>query len=156
MRFNCIILLMLLLSTTLVAQSSGLFADIETECLGVELDGSETLRVWGVGRNKQDAVEQAKKNAVQHVLFVGVRKGNKGCNTKALLLEVNAEQKYQYYFNLFFKDGGEYLKYISMEDKRSFSNQKKKNKVQSMYGVTVRVLRSELRQRLIDDHILKP
>ena len=41
----------------------------QTECISVEQDGSQTLRVWGKGRNRVDAVEQAKKNAVYEVLF---------------------------------------------------------------------------------------
>lgn len=48
------------------------YYEYEVECLGVELDGSQTLRIWGVGRNKKDAVEQAKKNAVRIVLFKGM------------------------------------------------------------------------------------
>ena len=42
---------------------------IESECLGSELDGSITLRAWGTGRNRFDAVDQAKKNALREVIF---------------------------------------------------------------------------------------
>ena len=31
-----------------------------------------TLRAWGRGKNRTDAIEQAKKNAVRDVLFKGV------------------------------------------------------------------------------------
>ena len=58
------------------------FYIIEPECLGVELDGSVTLRSWGTGRNRIDAVDQAKKNAVYHVLFKGIRKGNPECSPR--------------------------------------------------------------------------
>ena len=53
----------------------------EIECLGVEGDGSQTLRVTGTGRNKADAVEQAKKDAVSAVIFKGIRGGLQGCGT---------------------------------------------------------------------------
>ena len=43
--------------------SAGAFAQ-ETECISKEMDGSLTLRVWGTGRNRTDALEQAKKQAV--------------------------------------------------------------------------------------------
>ena len=134
----------------------GSFHSYEPECLGSELDGSETLYVWGTGRNKTDAIEQAKKNAVQVVLFKGITKGASGCSIKPIILEVNAEQKYSYYFNTFFKDGGEYKNYISMEDSKRGSVQSQHNKQQDKYGVVVRVLRSELKNRLISDNILKP
>lgn len=136
------------------------YYEYEVECLGVELDGSQTLRIWGVGRNKKDAVEQAKKNAVRVVLFKGIHGGLNGCNTKPVVLEVNAEEKYEDYFNVFFMDGGEYLKYVSMKDEKRiniFKKDKEKEKSQHFvkYGITVRVLRSELKKRLTDDNILQ-
>ena len=132
------------------------YYEYDAECLGVELDGSQTLRIWGVGRNKKDAVEQAKKNAVRVVLFKGIHSGLSGCNTNPVVFEVNAEEKYEDYFNVFFMDGGEYLKYVSMKDERRinlFKKDKEKEKSQHFvkYGITVRVLRSELKKRLTDD-----
>lgn len=136
------------------------YYDYEAECLGVELDGSQTLRVWGVGRNKSDAVEQAKKNAVRIVAFKGVQGGLSGCNTRPVIMEVNAEEKYEDYFNVFFMDKGEYLKYVSMKDEKRtglFSKDKDKEKSQHFvkYGVTVRVLRSELKKRFENDNIIE-
>ena len=72
---------MLMASGVNAQTTTSAYYDYEVECLGVELDGSQTVRVWGVGRNKKDAVEQAKKNAVRVVLFKGIQGGLKGCNT---------------------------------------------------------------------------
>lgn len=128
----------------------------QTECISVEQDGSQTLRVWGKGRNRTDAIEQAKKNAVNEVIFNGIRKGNKGYNLRPIVTEVNARERYQEYFDIFFMDGGEYLKYISMADCRTGSTKRKvKDSSQVMYCITVRVLIPELRQRLIQDGVLK-
>lgn len=132
------------------------FAKFETECLGVELDGSQTLRVWGTGKDKADAIEQAKKNAVRDVIFKGINAGTGECNKKPLLLEVNAQEKYEYYFNAFFKDGGAYKKYVTSEDENKTSRIRAEHSTQDNYGIVVRVKRAELRQRLIDDNILKP
>jgi hypothetical protein len=33
----------------------------EIECLGTEMDGSITVKAFGKGKNRKDAVEQAKK-----------------------------------------------------------------------------------------------
>ena len=129
---------------------------IETECISVEQDGSQTLRIFGKGRNRSDAVEQAKKNAVYEVLFKGVQKGNKGYNMRPVVTEVNARERYQDYFDIFFMDGGEYLKYVSMADRRLGSTKKVKNSdAQVGYLVTVRVLIPELRVRLKQDGIIK-
>ena len=80
----------------------------EIECLGVEYDGSQTLLTYGDGKNRNDAIEQAMKNAVHEVIFVGIRNGMEGCNMKPILTEVNAEEKYEDYFNAFFRDKGEF------------------------------------------------
>lgn len=69
--------------------------------MGVELDGSQTLRVLGYGRNRSDAKEQAMKNAVWAVVFDGIREGVSGCNMRPLVTEVNARERYEDYFNVF-------------------------------------------------------
>lgn len=125
------------------------------ECLGVEGDGSQTLRITGTGRNKADAVEQAKKDAVSAVIFTGIRGGLKGCDSRPLINELDARDKYDEYFNIFFMDNGEYLKYVSMEDRKRGSTVKSKNKYFTNYRVTVRVLRSDLKARLRADGVIK-
>lgn len=127
----------------------------ETECISKEMDGSLTLRVFGTGRNRTDALEQAKKQAVYDVLFKGVTRGNTDYNMRPIMTEVNARQRYQDYFDIFFMDRGEYLKYISMEDKRAGSTRvTKRNYRDVTVGVTVRVLVPQLKARLKSDGLL--
>jgi len=134
--------------------SAGAFAQ-ETECIGKEMDGSLTLRVFGNGRNRTDALEQAKKQAVYDVLFRGVTKGNTDYNMRPIMTEVNARQRYQDYFDIFFMDRGEYLKYVSMEDKRAGSTRVTKRSYRDVsVSVTVRVLVPQLRARLKADGVL--
>ena len=133
--------------------TAGAFAQ-ETECISKEMDGSLTLRVWGTGRNKTDALEQAKKQAVYAVLFKGIARGNTDYNMRPIMTEVNARQRYQDYFDIFFMDRGEYRKYISMEDKRSGSTRTRRNYRDVTVGTTVRVLVPQLRARLKEDGVL--
>jgi len=129
----------------------------ETECLGVELDGTQTLRVWGTGRNRVDAVEQAKKNAVREVLFKGILSG-RDCEKRPLVPEVNAERKYETYFNSFFRDDGEYKYFVTSQDERIANRVYREAKVSTntvTYPVVVRVLRPQLRERMLQDEILK-
>ena len=70
------------------------FYEYETECLGVEGDGSQTVRAHGKGRNREDAMEQAKKNAVKDILFKGISKGSAECNVKPVLFNPNAREKF--------------------------------------------------------------
>jgi len=128
----------------------------ETECLGTELDGSYTLRAWGVGRSQVDAMEQARKNAVKDVIFNGITKGKGGCQIKPILTEVNAQEKYRDYFNKFFADHGAYDKYVNYKDKRAGSSKRQRTDAEIKYGVIVRVKHAELREKLINDNLLKP
>jgi hypothetical protein len=132
----------------------------ESECQGVEGDGSQTLKAWGTGNSKNDAVEQAKKNAVRDVLFKGIRNGKPDiCNVKPVINEVNAQEKYEDYFNKFFTDDGAYKEFVSMNDEpisitgHGVSDRKRMTDgVQ--YGVIVQIRRAELKQRMIKDNIL--
>ena len=125
---------------------------IESECLGSELDGSITLSSWGTGRNRFDAVDQAKKNALREVIFKGIRKGSPECNQRPLLPEVNAEMKYEDFFNRFFSDRtDDYKKFCSGKDERLDNKIFRRGMGDSKmvtYSVIVRVLRAELKDYL--------
>ena len=130
----------------------------KSECMGVEGDGSQTVKAWGNGRNRGDAVEQAKKNAVRDVLFNGLTEGKQDCERRPVVSEVNAQVKYEAYFNKFFADGGDFKDFISLKDERIFdkiSRDKQKARESVTHGLIVRVLRSELKQKMKDDGILK-
>ena len=121
-------------------------------------DGSETILAWGNGRNRFDAVEQAKKNAVLDVLFNGIRKGRGACSIKPLVPEVNARTKYDVYFNSFFADGGEYLEFVSLQDERvgdKIDRDRQKGRKSINMSAVVRVERGLLKAKLIKDNILK-
>ena len=136
------------------AQKNPVYARSSIRCLGVELDGSQTLRVQGYGRNRSDAKEQAMKNAVWAVIFDGIREGAQGCNMRPLVTEVNAKERYEDYFNLFFSDNGEYKKYVSLRDTKKRSGGRSKDKLGYAYDLTIRVLRSELKARLKADNLI--
>lgn len=124
-------------------------------CMGVEGDGSQTLRSWGSGKNKADAIEQAKKNAVYEVIFKGIVSGDGECDKRPLLNTPNAREKYQEYFDRFFSDGGEYRNFVTNEDENHTSRIKADGGSQQAWSVIVRVKRNELRKQLISDGILK-
>ena len=156
MVFTC--LLLMLASILFSQKKTAGYYTYKTECLGVELDGSQTLKAWGNGRNRADAVEQAKKNAVRDVIFKGILEGKQDCNQKPIVFEINAQEKYEDYFNPFFSDGGEYKNFISLKDERIFdkiSRDRKKTTESVTNGVVVRVLRAELKKKLITDSIIK-
>ena len=136
-------------------QSQNIYHNSSIRCLGVELDGSQTLRVIGYGRNKSDAKEQAMKNAVWTVVFDGIREGVRGCDVRPIVTEVNSYERNEEYFNSFFSDKGAYKDFISLKDTKRRSYQKYKNKLGASYEMTVRVLRAQLKMKLKSDNIIK-
>lgn len=129
--------------------------EMETQCLGVEEDGTQTLRAWGFGRKKKDAVEQAMKNAVRDVLFKGITAGMDGCNMRPMITEVNARERHAGYFNKFFADGGKYKSFVSLKDEnKKKSRESVKSSLGTRWSVTVRILCPKLRERLIKDKII--
>jgi hypothetical protein len=127
----------------------------EIECLGSELDGSVTLKTWGKGKNRIDALEQARKAAVNAIIFTGLRNGNTECDSRPLLNMPNIRDTNSDYFNSFFKDGGEYKKFVSNKDESLGKVERLEARDGEVaYGIVVRVLRSELKKQLILDKIL--
>lgn len=139
---------------TMQAQTQTVYDRQSIKCMGTELDGSQTLRVLGYGRNRADAKEQAMKNAVRAVIFDGIRDGVEGCNMRPLVTEVNARERYEDYFNVFFADGGEYKKYVTLRDTKKRSAGRVKDKIGYSYEMTIRVLRAELKARLKADNVI--
>lgn len=136
------------------AQKQPIYARSSIRCMGVELDGSQTLRVQGYGRNRFDAKEQAMKNAVWAVIFNGIRDGVEGCNMRPLVTKVNAAERYEDYFNLFFTDNGAYKEYVSLRDTKKRSGGKSKDKLGYAYDLTIRVHRPQLKARLKADNVI--
>ncbi|HMI07924.1 MAG TPA: hypothetical protein VK528_10290 [Flavobacterium sp.] len=155
MKIKIAILAAILLVVGCAKKTNAVYYTYKTQCMSVEGDGSQTVKAWGNGMDQFDAVEQAKKNAVRDVLFTGILEGKAECNTKPLVPEVNAREKYEDYFNKFFADGGAYKNFASSKDERNDGREKKKGKQSVTYSVTVRVLRPELKQKLIADGIIK-
>ena len=65
-RYLKVLLPLLIFTLTIGACRSQKRANVSnykfpTVCMGTELDGTYTLKVWGNGRNASDALEQAKK-----------------------------------------------------------------------------------------------
>ena len=142
------------LADTKVSGSTSYY-DFEIECMGTDADGSQILKVWGKGKNKKDALEDAKKDAVRALIFKGINAGTGDCKKRPLITTVNAEEKYEEYFRKFFQDNGPYEKDVSSKDEKKNSKVVSKGKAQEVYGITVTVDYYKLKDRLINEGIIK-
>lgn len=146
--------LMALIGCKSRAVTTAAFHSYTTECLGISMDGSQTLRVWASGRNRSDAIEQAKKKAVYDMVFIGIQTGSGECNAYPIVDEANARKKYEDYFDLFFADGGAYSKYVSIVNQKKSAMQRFRSDGTQTFGIIVAVNRSALRQRFVSDNII--
>ncbi|MBQ8423272.1 MAG: hypothetical protein IJY36_03285 [Coprobacter sp.] len=147
------ILLLCIGFTSCRTASISSYYQYETECLGDQLDGSILLRVKGQGISRNAAINAAEKQAVNDIMFSGVKRGQ--CTFVPLLKEVNAREKYRTYFESLFS-GNDYDKYVRIAPRNKLKKVAMKDgTVGTTYLIVLKVFRTELEQKLISDNIIK-
>lgn len=132
----------------------------EIQCAGIGLDGTYLIKVWSFSKNPDVAIEQAKKNAVHGIIFkgiVGVSNPNVRCTTQQpLASNPNLEEEKKDFFDMFFANGGKYMKYVNITSDGNISASDR-IKVDKEYkiGVIVSVMKDELRKDLEAAGIIK-
>ena len=135
--------------------STQAFFPTKCEYLNDEGDGSITVRAYGQGSYRNDAVEQARKNAVRQIIFEGITVPGNSNLSRPLVTEVNAEEKYEDFFYRFFQDDGAYRDFVSREDRRLRTNEKHWSGTQVKISTTIRVMRADLKEYLKLNQIIK-
>ncbi len=137
----------------------------EIKCEGVGTEGIYLVKVFSYSKDKNLAIEQAKKNAIRGVIFRGIPPGERGCIAQPpLVRDSNLEEQSNDYFTSFFSTGGKYSKFIDLttegavkaEDRfvlsgKGFGLRGKVYKI----GVVVSVNKKLLRKELQDAGIIK-
>ncbi len=136
------------------------YYDFDSKVIANSLDGNYTLRVWGRGRNAARAYQNARRTAVYDVMFKDIQIQS-GTNTQAtsvlrpLITELNAQEKYADYVNALFGNDKEFEKYCSIKTKRTVTTNYSRTDAQTVAQVTVLVNRQKLKDKLIQDGIIK-
>ncbi|MBB5394945.1 hypothetical protein [Mucilaginibacter sp. AK015] len=126
----------------------------KTQCLGVEFDGSQNVISFSDKRNKEDAMEDAKRAAIRDILFSGLTEGKPECEVKPVVTEANAYANHEAYFTRFFAN--DYRPFATFKEERAgqkAKNQKVKNVAQST-GYVFSINRQGLKQKMISDGII--
>lgn len=123
--------------------------------MGNQYDGSITVRVSAHGRDYFDAMEKAKRFALREMLLRGIPVNGNPLLSKPLLSGANAEEEYQDFLDAFFSDGGRYQAFVNSKDRRRGSDQKAKAKIAVRVNTTLRLLRPQLRQYLIENNLIE-
>ena len=121
-------------------------ANYEVECLGTGSQGSQLLKVWGYGKTPEDAVIQAKRNAVHAVIFKGITAGQ-GCMKRPILTDAGIEEAHADYFKAFFEPAGKYLSFVSLSGE-GVQDRIKVDKKTYKVAINVSVMHTALRQEL--------
>lgn len=124
-----------------------------TTCVNTSPSGVVTVRAWGSGPNRASAIEEAKRQALNDMIFKGIQ-GTKGYAGQAIITEVNARERYAEYFDRFFAKGGEYGKFVKESSGTDKSRVEAKSNGRTGYGVTLDIDRPALRRQLQDDGLI--
>ncbi|MCX6320365.1 MAG: hypothetical protein NTX93_00955 [Bacteroidia bacterium] len=128
----------------------------EIEPVGVGQDGTKVFKVWGVGKDVNEAIMKAKADAVAACIFKGLTGGAGSAPTPPIITEPYAEDKYADYFETFFAVGGKYLQYIAVTTDGDPSGQDRlKLKKGYKVAIYVQVMYDALRRQLEADNIAR-
>lgn len=128
----------------------------EVECAGIAKEGGALIKVYTYSKNRKVAIEEAKRSAVHGILFKGFI-GSNGCATqKPLVKNPSAETENRDFFNVFFGEGGKYMKYVTLStdsnvDPSSIVKVGKEYKI----GIIVTIAKDALRKDLESAGIIK-
>lgn len=122
----------------------------EIQPAGVGQNGTKFVKVWGYGRNVEDAIQAAKRNAVAACIFSGIPAGPGVGRTPAIVRDPQAHEKHADYFEAFFEIGGRYLMFISMstEDPPSGRDRLRIERNYYKVGIYAQVMYDNLRREL--------
>ena len=133
--------------------SSYSYYDFKSTLISASPSGYITMRSWGSGPDKSSAVKEAKKNAVNDVLFKGFDISNNHM-ARPLIHEVNARERYAEYFDRFFSDGGEYEKFVEETSSSDGSRIESKSPGRQNYGIIVTIDRNALQNQMRADGLI--
>lgn len=98
------------------------YYNYEIECINKNLDGSVVVKTWGSGINLDEAVLNARRKAIDDVIFKGIKKGKLNCNSDPILSNPNAKIENAAFFEDFYSKTGNFGKFVSRPDNTWYTN----------------------------------
>ncbi len=130
----------------------------DIECEGIAKQGAKLVKVWSYSKNPKHAVASSMRNAVHGIIFKGYAGGGQGCTSfQPLVNDPSVEEEHEEFFDEFFAEGGEYLKYVSSATDGNIApgDRLKVSKREYKIGAVVTVMSDQLRKRLEKENIVK-
>ncbi len=130
----------------------------DIECEGIAKQGAKLVKVWSYSKNPKHAISSSMRNAVHGIIFKGYAGGGQGCTSfQPLINDPSVEAEHKAFFEEFFAEGGEYLKYVSAATDGNIGpgDRLKISKREYKIGAVVTVMSDQLRKRLEKENIIK-
>lgn len=89
-------------------------------------DSKYLVLAWGRGTSEDEALKEAKRNAVKDILYQGLTSGNPNVRITPVLMGNGAETKNADFNATFFQKDGAYLKYVEFYDEAISQSRSKK------------------------------
>ena len=137
------------------SKRSQAYYDQPSQVLSSTAEGVYVIRVQVRAKDAVVAFDEAQRKVVKEVIFDGVKAGNNGISDlKPLCFDLNAREKYEDYWNVFFSDNGPWKKFTSYKDRRSVTTHYERDGRQMIETGTVTIDRAALKRRLQADGII--
>ncbi|MDB2463453.1 hypothetical protein N9W69_01395 [Flavobacteriaceae bacterium] len=134
------------------------FYDYETECVSSDGNGIQTVKAWGTGNTEKEAVLNARRRAVDDILFKGIRGGANYCDMRPIISNPNTRRNEEQYFYRFFAEGGAFEQYAGLPEE-NWIRQKlkinKKNKDNLAFEIVIEVDMMGLKDQMRRDNIIQ-
>lgn len=131
----------------------------EVTTIAVGVDGTKLVKVWGYGKQPEDAIHNAKELGVACAIFNGFPAASNGraAKTPPIVTDSDASTKHAEFFETFFTPGGKYLQYVLLSTDTPPSGQdriKMDNKTYKV-GVSLSIAYDDLRKYLEEQGIAR-
>ncbi len=124
----------------------------QTECVSIGTDGYVTIKIWDSGKGAGYNIEQARKDALQAILYAGIA-GINGCSTQPPMLNNTDElEKFKSIEKSFFSKNGKWAMFTGSSTTETTLPAYLGSKNWKVYQVSVS--KNELRKYLEEQKII--
>ena len=137
------------------AKRSQAFYDQPSRVLSADFNGTYVVRTQVRSKDAVTAFYDAQRKVVKEIIFDGIQAANNGVSDlKPLCLDMNAQEKYEDYWNAFFSDGGPWKQFTNYSKRRVVITRYERDGRQMIETGTVTVDRAGIKKKLQEDGII--
>ena len=137
------------------AKRSQAFYDQPSRVLSADYNGTYVVRTQVRSKDAVTAFYDAQRKVVKEIIFDGIQAANNGVSDlKPLCLDMNAQEKYEDYWNAFFSDNGPWKQFTSYSKRRVVTTRYERDGRQMVETGTVTVDRAGIKKKLQEDGII--